>query len=213
MAHPTPWWLPLLAFAKRMVFLSTEPAVSVVGETDEKEIAARMAGGDEQAFDLLYDRYAKKVYAYVLRRVGDRHVAEDLTSDIFMKAFAARRTFTWRTSFSAWVYRIAANRVVDHYRAKKNDQPLDEEAENKAMVRFEGDVTFDRDALRRLLETLLDKLSERERHAVTLRFYAERSFEEVAQALGCTQNNATVIVHRALKKCQKLAPESLSSFF
>ncbi|NIR03623.1 MAG: sigma-70 family RNA polymerase sigma factor, partial [Gemmatimonadales bacterium] len=65
----------------------------------------------------LYDRYAPRVYAYVYRRVSDAQLAEDLTGDVFLRVLQAVKSERyWQTSFQAWLYRIAHNLVVDHYR-------------------------------------------------------------------------------------------------
>lgn len=168
----------------------------------DEELARRMNGGDDQAFEQLYERYFDKVYAFVLRRVGDRPVAEDVTSDVFMKAFAHRRAFVWKTSFSAWIYRIATNRITDHYRSKKPTEELDEEHHDRPDGQESAPQEMDRQLLGKKLEQVLETLNERERIAVTMKYYGEYDNQEIAEALGCTANNAGVILHRALKKCQ-----------
>lgn len=191
-------------------FFFSEASVLVVDE--ERMLAEKMAAGDNQAFDALYDRYFPKVYAYVARRCGSKEIAEDLASDIFLKAFTARQTFVWRVSFSAWIFRIAANRLTDHYRTVKHHAPLGEEHEDVASVAASAPGTSDTERLHGILEAVLEKLPERERQAIALKFYAECDTAEIASALGCTPGNAAVILHRALKRCQAQAGEQLRVF-
>ncbi|MBI4599030.1 RNA polymerase sigma factor [Candidatus Uhrbacteria bacterium] len=175
----------------------------------DEELARRMGEGEQSAFDQLYERYFQKIYAFVFRRVSHREIAEDLVSEIFLKAFTHRRAFVWKTSFSAWIYRIAANAVTDHYRTKKTADELDDSHPDHAAGRAALNEAVDRSLLGIQLERVLELLQERERLAVTLKFYAECTNQEIAEALKCTPNNIGVILHRALKRCASLAPPEL----
>lgn len=177
-------------------------------EISDEELARRMGDGDDEAFERLYDRYLPKVYGFVLRRVSHHEIAEDLVSDVFMKAFTHRQNFVWKTSFSAWIFRIATNRLTDHYRTKKPDAELDDtHAENGPSPATEAENIM----LNEELERVIERLNERERMIVTMKFYAECTNEEIAKALNVTPNNAGVILHRALAKCEKLASDKLKS--
>jgi RNA polymerase sigma-70 factor (ECF subfamily) len=85
--------------------------------TNEHALLERAKEYDQEALGELYDRYAPRIYAYIYRRVGNAHLAEDLTGDVFVRLMQAIQSERfWRTSFRAWLYRIAHNLVVDHYR-------------------------------------------------------------------------------------------------
>lgn len=170
----------------------------------DEELVRAMQGGDDRAFDALYERYFQKIYTFVVRRVGHHQTAEDLVSDVFMKAFTHRQSFVWKTSFSAWIYRIATNRVTDHHRTRKPSEEFDETQHDQPSTVPHAPDEVDRDILRKKLETILEKLPERERIAVTMKFYGECDNGEIAKALKVTVNNVGVIVHRALKKCQAI---------
>lgn len=194
--------------ASAVDFLGAARAQQEAEQASDEELARRMNTGDDGAFEVLYERYVQKIYAFVVRRVGHAQTAEDLVSDVFMKAFAHRFSFIWRTSFSAWIYRIATNRITDHYRTKRPTDELDEErqeAPGPPSLPHEADLSL----LGRELENVIEKLHERERLAVTMKFYAECTNEEIAKALKVTLNNAGVILHRALAKCEKLASDKL----
>ena len=97
--------------------------------TDERGLLERAQHYDEGALGELYDRYAPRIYRYVYRHVGDAVLAEDLTGDVFVRVLQALQSERfWQTSFQAWLYRIAHNLVVDHYRrgAKVNEIELDD---------------------------------------------------------------------------------------
>jgi RNA polymerase sigma-70 factor (ECF subfamily) len=203
-------WRGFAFFASAVDFLGAARAEQEVEQVSDEELARRMNTGDGRAFEVLYERYFKKIYAFVVRRVGHAQIAEDLVSDVFLKAFAHRFSFTWRTSFSAWIYRIATNRVTDHYRTKRPTDELDEqhqEAPGPLSLPHDADLSI----LGRELENVVEKLNERERLAVTMKFYAECTNEEIAKALKITANHAGVILHRALKKCEQFASERLKA--
>ena len=87
--------------------------------TNETKLLERAKTYDEAALAELYDRYAPRIYAYIYRRVSDAALAEDLTGELFVRMLRAiRNERVWRTSFVAWLYRIAHNLVVDHYRQR-----------------------------------------------------------------------------------------------
>ena len=84
---------------------------------DERALLERARAYDPAALGELYDRYAGKMYAYIYRRMGNAAQAEDLTSELFLRVLkAVQNERAWRDSFVAWLYRIAHNLVVDHYR-------------------------------------------------------------------------------------------------
>jgi RNA polymerase sigma-70 factor (ECF subfamily) len=88
--------------------------------TNERTLLERAKQYDTVALGELYDRYAPRIYAYVYRRVDDAHLAEDLTGDVFVRVIQAiQAEHFWHTSFRAWLYRIAHNLIVDHYRRRQ----------------------------------------------------------------------------------------------
>lgn len=195
-------WLGIFAFAADLLGRFRE-ASDTAGRTDE-ELVRAMHAGDDNAFNELYERYFDKIHAFVIRRVGHRQTAEDLVADVFMKAFTHRMSFVWKTSFSAWIYRIATNRITDHHRTKKPAEEFDETAHDRPSTVPPAPDEIDREILGKKLEGVLEQLSERERIAVTMKYYGECDNVEIAAALRVTPNNAGVILHRALKKCQTM---------
>jgi RNA polymerase sigma-70 factor (ECF subfamily) len=86
----------------------------------EKRLALRAAQRDSEAFAALYDAYVDKIYKYVFYKVGGQAEAEDLTAQVFLRAWEAIGEYEWREyPFSAWLFRIAHNLIVDHHRARR----------------------------------------------------------------------------------------------
>jgi RNA polymerase sigma-70 factor, ECF subfamily len=174
---------------------------------EERELVER-AKTDTEAFEELYERYYGRIFAFAYRRLHSRELAEDVTSDVFMKALDALPRFTWQgVSVSAWLYRIANNRITDHFRRKGQS--------GKGMIGIEEVRTLvderphpeDRilAALRRAeVEEAIGQLSDQDQLVVTLIFYEELSSSEVAQIMGISTNLVYVRLHRALKRMRRV---------
>ncbi len=94
---------------------------------DEATMVRLSQNGDHDMFVCLYDAYLERVYRYIYCRVGDEHLAEDITSQVFLKAWENLGTYqAGQSPFMAWLYRIAHNAVIDYYRAKKTTFSLEE---------------------------------------------------------------------------------------
>jgi RNA polymerase sigma-70 factor (ECF subfamily) len=174
----------------------------------ERSLVER-AASDPAAFGELYDYYLPRIYAYVVRRVEDRTVAEDLTATTFERALAAVRSGSFRNeSFGGWLYRVAGNALVDHVRRGRRYVPLGiragdwapgddgdgaAAADEHAMAAFTAAV--ERDALARALKAL----PEHHRLVVVLRYVDGLEPGEVAEVLGCSRPTAAVRLHRALR--------------
>lgn len=195
-------WSALFALAADL--LGNFRAASRAEEKTDEELARAMHDGDEHAFEALYERYFGKIYAFVVRRVGHAPTAEDLVSEVFLKAFAHRRSFVWNVSFSAWIYRIATNRITDFYRTRKSYDEFDETEHDRPSTVPKPQDEIDNAILGKKLEGVLEQLTPRERTAVAMKYYAECDNGEIAAALKVTANNVGVILHRALKKCSNL---------
>ena len=101
-------------------------AVTPVGQDEDAALAVRASHGDVTAFGLLYDRHVDAIYRYVYYRVRDDAEAEDLTSDVFMKALRAIPRYEPRQAFLAWLYRIARNAVIDRARRGNRQVPFED---------------------------------------------------------------------------------------
>lgn len=161
--------------------------------------------GSQQALADLYDWYMPRVYRYVLARVGSVHEAEDLTEEIFLKMLSGIGDFRWKAvPFSAWLFRIAHNEVVSHFRRRHN--------RNRQGPLFEG-IVDDRQDLEAMTEHRLtvedvtraaSSLPEAQREVIALRFAVGLSIAETALALGKREGNIKALQHKAVARLQKL---------
>jgi RNA polymerase sigma-70 factor (ECF subfamily) len=169
---------------------------------DDEPALVERARGDPAAFAELYRRYLPRVYAFAYRRTGTVEAAEDVTSAAFERALRNLGTFRWRPGgFGAWLFRIAANELVDHYRKSGREAAPRSLA---ARQRLHGDEAPDpaeivgtRDAVAEVLAAM-DRLSPRYQQALALRYLAGLSAEEAAAALGTSRATMAVVVHRAI---------------
>jgi RNA polymerase sigma-70 factor (ECF subfamily) len=163
-------------------------------EADER-LLIEAAQKDPACFAELYESHFERVYAYVVRRVGNRAETEDLTAEVFHHALANLKKFEWRgIPFAAWLFRIAANLISDRWqrsgREVTNDSTL---AEAQASTAEMEDVER-----RATLFRLVDTLPAEQRRVVVLRFVEEKSIKQVAREIRKTEGAVKQLQFRAL---------------
>src|SRR5512132_885923 len=150
---------------------SAQAAVTPVEQDEDRALAVRASGGDVTAFGLLYDRHVETIYRYVYYRVRDDAEAEDITSDVFMRALRAMPRYEPRQAFLAWLYRIARNAVIDRARRGSRQVSFEDAIEHPTADQIvEPDTELlarsDSDALR----TALKQLTPLQQEVLVLRF-------------------------------------------
>lgn len=163
------------------------------------------AKSNPEAFRPLYEKYFRKIFLFVLHRIGDKALTADLTSQVFLKALLNIKKFDFRgVPFSAWLYRIALNECNDFFR--KNSRNRIVTIEDVAVdTLYEELIANSREEdLRERLPLILQQLSVEELQIIELRFFEQRPFKEVADIAGITENYAKVKVYRILEKMKKL---------
>jgi len=165
----------------------------------EQALVRRAASGDAEAFGDLYARHLDEIYRYIFYRVGSEKLAEDLTEQVFLSAWEAIDGYEQRGHpFSAWLYRIAHNAVVDHYRTRKEERPLEAVAFRLADESLGPEETLlKKTEVSRLLNALRE-LSDEKQDLILLRFVEGLSHSEVAEILGKSEGACRVMQHRAL---------------
>lgn len=163
----------------------------------------------ESDLDAVIARYLDPVYSFLYRRVGNREDAEDLTSEVFLRA--ARQIDPTRPELSVarWLFTVARTVLADHWRKYYQSGasvPLDEEMEHAAE---ESPVEEPSDASMQMLQTVLTALPDRYRQVLELRFLRSYSIQETAREMGVTPENAKVLQHRALARAVQIAEGSL----
>lgn len=174
---------------------------------DEKSLVSRAQKGDEEAFAQLYEEYFNKIYRYIVIRIGDAMEAEDITQQVFLKALRSIGSFKWKGApFSAWLYRIAHNQVVDYLRKKgrRTTVPLDGiqlAAESDPQEEVEKGFDLQR------LASAMQHLTESQRAVISLRFTSDLSTVEVAKVLGKSQGAIKALQHSAVVALRKTMAE------
>ena len=169
---------------------------ATIDQDDERALIAA-AQEDPARFGDLYDRYVHRVYGYVSRRVGNRAEAEDITSAVFEQALSSLPRFEWRgVPFAAWLIRIAANALADHWRraAREAGEPAAEVADVAEMAAIER---------RAMLFQLVDRLPDLQRRVIEMRFGQEKSIRDIAALLNRSEGAVKQLQLRALENLRK----------
>ena len=154
---------------------------------------------DRPAFEDLYRDYLGRIYAYVRAQVGSSADAEDVTSQVFMNAYQAYARFETRNSTpAAWLFRIARNATLDHFRASNRRDRLRRTIERQPQAEDDPAGQAEERIQYQALLARVAQLPERQRDAISLR-HSGLSFDEVGSLLGCSEDAATMLYHRALK--------------
>ena len=164
-------------------------------EADER-LLIEAAQKDPARFAELYEINFERVYAYAVRRMGNRAEAEDLTADVFQHALANLKRFEWRgIPFAAWLFRIAANLISDRWQRSGREVADDSGQIESAQV---SPVEIEEVERRATLYRLVDTLPEEQRRVVVLRFVEQKSIKEVAKQIRKTEGAVKQLQFRAL---------------
>jgi RNA polymerase sigma-70 factor (ECF subfamily) len=162
--------------------------------------------GNKEAFGRLYDLFAGQIFRYLYFRIGERSAAKDMTGDVFLKAWEKLPEFGRNgrgLNFRAWLYRIARNLVIDHYRTKKTEvsiEPFSDQLSGLPSAHRLVEQAERDQALVRALEGLDDVTKQ----VIILRFYTGLSSNEVAHVMDLSEGNIRIIQYRGLKKMRAL---------
>src|ERR1051326_4374826 len=169
-----------------------------------RELVARAQQGDRDALEELYLIHFDRIYGYLHMSVGNRHDAEDLTTQTFLKMLESIGKFRWRSApFSAWLFRIAHNLAMDHFRARRRWQPEEEVPEPPGSEEPSAEHEAMRSIGRQSMLQLIDTLSPEQQQVLTLKFVFNFTNADVAQILDKTEGAIKSLQHRALASLQK----------
>ena len=171
-----------------------------------RALVERARQGDADAFGALYDRFQPEIVRYLAHRVGDAEVAQDLSQQVFLKAWQAIPRYESRgVPFKAWLYRMAHNQMVDHFRTRRVTTDLagvdpPEEARAERLL-----LAGERNAA---LERALARLSEDHRQVLVLRFLMEKSAREISEIMGRKEVTVRGLQMRALQALRRVVEET-----
>ena len=169
-----------------------------------RRLVERAKAGDRHAFEQLYLIHFDRIYSYLQVSVGNRHDAEDLTNQTFIKMLESIDRFVWRRApFSAWLFRIAHNLAMDHFRAGRRWQPDESPPENPDALEPSAEEEALHTIGRESMLGMIDELSEEQQQVLTLKFLFNFSNGEVATILGKTEGAIKSLQHRALASLQR----------
>ncbi len=177
-------------------------------------LVQRAQTGDAEAFGELYDRYVDLVYRYIYYRVGTTQLAEDLTSETFLRALRRIGSFTWQgRDVGAWFVTIARNLIADHYKSGRYRLELttdDVSESGAATLVADGPESSVLEAMQnRVLLEAVKQLNAEQQECIVLRFLQGLSVAETAQAMGKNDGAIKALQYRAIRTLGRLLPEGV----
>ena len=182
----------------------------------DNELVRAYVNGNNQAFDMLLQRYQGKVYSYILHIVKNKDVADDIFQETFVKIIMTLRQgrYTDTGKFAAWLNRIAHNLIIDYYRQEKSENSVSIDNDDVDMLNRRDlceanieDLMVDvqiRDDVRRII----DELPLPQREVLVMRYYNDMSFKEIAEATGVSINTALGRMRYAILNMRRIASEN-----
>jgi RNA polymerase sigma-70 factor (ECF subfamily) len=169
-----------------------------------RSVVRRAQAGDRAALEELYLAHFDRIYSYLQLSVGNRHDAEDLTNQTFIRMLERIDRFVWRqVPFSAWLFRIAHNLAMDHFRAGRRWQPEGEPPESSEWVEPSAEEAALVAIGQESMFALIERLSHDQQQVLTLKFAFDFSNAEVAAILGKTEGAIKSLQHRALASLER----------
>ena len=178
---------------------------------NERQLVLQAQDGNSEAFGQLYDAYMERIYRFVYFRVEDQQTAEDITSQVFLKAWSNLDRFQFsRTPYLAWLYTIAHNAVIDHYRTRKVTTALDDvqlsQPDHSELVENDIDLTVEMQSVKTALQALTDD----QQKVLTLKFIEGMSNNEIAHQLGKREGAIRALQMRGLQALAKQLEEKMA---
>lgn len=178
-------------------------------DASDEDLMRAYAAGDAGAFETLYGRHRLKLYRYLLRRLRDNALADELFQDVWQRVIAARAGWVPDAGFATWLYTIAHHRLGDHWRALKHRPPAPEDADLRTARLADPDTPervlseFER---RRELQLALDALPEEQREVLLLRLEQELTLEEIGDVTGVGRETVKSRLRYAMDKLRARLP-------
>ena len=173
---------------------------------NEESVVQSAKQNDPNAFAELYELYFDKIYRYIVVKIGDREEAEDLTQQVFLKAHKSISSFKFKgVPFSAWLYRIAHNQIVDHLRkhTRRPDTLPDDIQVSDSMDKTPEQLIEKRMDIQQVLEAAKG-LTEAQREVISLRFAGELPTARVAEIMGKSQGAIKALQHSAIISLRRM---------
>lgn len=173
-----------------------------MNQSDELTLIQKFKSGDEQAFNQLVLRYQEKIYWIVRRMLPDHADADDITQNVFIKAYQSLRSFKGDSSFYTWIYRIAINLSLNEIRRKKLRRTfsLDEETVHFSVEEENPLEQLESEERKKLIQRAIDVLPEKQKKVFVLRYFDELPYEEISKILHTSVGGLKANYFHAVKK-------------
>jgi RNA polymerase sigma-70 factor, ECF subfamily len=188
--------------------ISTKKAKNQIENAlSDNELVEIIREKDQELYSEIIERYQTRLFVYIYRLIGSKEEAEDLLQDVFIKAYRNLNSYDTSRKFSSWIYRIAHNETVNYIKRKslkrfiswetitstrdKLDSSSEEEGADKAWIRKE---------VSQEVGQAIDRLPFKYKQVLTLRYYSDQTYEEIAEILGKPMNTVGTLINRAKKK-------------
>lgn len=162
----------------------------------DEELMLEVRNGTGDTLGVLFDRYQTPLYNFYAKLTGDRTLSEDLVQEVFLRILKYRQSYQPDTPFRAWIYQIARNARVDHYRKSQKHVPF--EPEMAPPVKPKDTAQENQEA--ELLHRALLQLPEEKREILLLSRFQELKYDEIAELLGCELGTVKTRIHRAIQE-------------
>ena len=184
--------------------VSSAPPRGGAAAPDVRRLVSRAQQGEREALEELYLLHFDRIYSYLHMSVGNRHDAEDLTTQTFLRMLESIGRFRWQSApFSAWLFRIAHNLAMDHFRATRRWQPEEQVPEPPGSEEASAEEQAMHAIGRESMLELIERLSHEQQQVLTLKFVFNFANADVATILGKTEGAIKSLQHRALVSLQK----------
>jgi RNA polymerase sigma-70 factor, ECF subfamily len=171
---------------------------------DDHQLMVRLAGGDQAALRALMGRHQLRIYRFVVRRVKNESVAEELTNEVFMDAWRNAKSYEGRSQVSTWLMSIAHNRAISSLRRRREESWDEEKAAEIADGGDDPEVSLQKDDKAAVMRRCLDALSAEHKEIIDLVYYQEMSVAEVSEVVGIPEATVKTRMFYARKKLSEV---------
>lgn len=171
---------------------------------EDRELVSRTLGGDDTAFEYLFNRYRDAIHRLFVQRLGGTNDADDLLQETFIKVYINLHRYSTSYTFGQWVYTIARNTFIDFVRRRQEDLPIDDRFTSPVSSAPTPEESVINLQQRTQIEHYLERLTPRYRQLILMRFFEEYSYEEIAAKLSLPLGTVKTQIHRAREQMCRL---------
>jgi len=191
---------------------------SKIEELSDNELAKLVQKGHKECYREIVSRYQKKLFVYVYHLLGNKEETEDILQNVFVKTFNSIKHFDIKRKFSSWIYRIAHNESVNYLKRKSRKRFVSWEDVSTSKDKLETssdeespDDLWLKKELRKEVQDALDKLPQKYREVLVLRYFLNKTYDEMSDILGKPANTIGTLLNRAKKKLSQVIKKTDSS--